>query len=140
MYDDTCSRNIHNTCSCFIVFSDICLLYLPCIRRKFRYKLLFQFVKPGFKNIYIKLILFILFTAAAAAVCILIYITAGLTGIDKIGEIAKDFYLIDVITNTFVGYFVIVTWYFAFPYSLINSYIKNIRPLIRKDKNNDTND
>ncbi len=103
-------------------------------------KLLFQFVKPGFKNIYIKLILFILFTAAAAAVCILIYITAGLTGIDKIGEIAKDFYLIDVITNTFVGYFVIVTWYFAFPYSLINSYIKNIRPLIRKDKNNDTND
>ena len=41
--------------------------------------------------------------------------------------------------NIIAGYFVIVTWYFAFPYSLINSYVKNIRPLIRKDENNDAN-
>lgn len=103
-------------------------------------KLLFKFVKPGFKDIYIKLILFILFTAVIAAVVILIYIATNLTGIDKVGEIANNLYLLDVIINTFVGYFVIVTWYFAFPYSLINSYVKNIRPLIRKDENNGAND
>ena len=62
--------------------------------------LLFKFIKPGFKPLYIKLLLFVMFIA---------------------------------------GYFVIVTWYFAFPYSLINSYVKNIRPLIRKDENNDAN-
>ena len=101
--------------------------------------LLFKFIKPGFKPLYIKLLLFVMFSIAVAVIYILLYIGAGLIGLDKIGHIAGDFYFMDIIMNIIAGYFVIVTWYFAFPYSLINSYVKNIRPLIRKDENNDAN-
>lgn len=101
--------------------------------------LLFKFIKPGFKPLYIKLLLFIMLTISVAIIYILLYVAAGLIGLDKIGHIADDFYFINIIMNTIAGYFVIVTWYFAFPYSLINSYVKNIRPLIRKDENNDAN-
>lgn len=101
--------------------------------------LLFKFIKPGFKPLYIKLLLFVMFSIAVAVIYILLYIAAGLIGLDKIGHIAGDFYFMDIIMNIIAGYFVIVTWYFAFPYSLINSYVKNIRPLIRKDENNDAN-
>lgn len=101
--------------------------------------LLFKFIKPGFKPLYLKLLLFILFSISVAVIYILLYIAAGLIGLDKIGHIAGDFYFMDIIMNTLAGYFVIVTWYFAFPYSLISSYFKNIRPLIRKDENNDGN-
>ena len=80
-----------------------------------------------------------MFSIAVAVIYILLYIGAGLIGLDKIGHIAGDFYFMDIIMNIIAGYFVIVTWYFAFPYSLINSYVKNIRPLIRKDENNDAN-
>ena len=88
--------------------------------------LLFKFIKPGFKPLYIKLLLFVMFSIAVAVIYILLYIAAGLIGLDKIGHIADDFYFMDIIMNTIAGYFVIVTWYFAFPYSLINSYVKNI--------------
>ena len=95
--------------------------------------LLFKFIKPAFKPLYIKLILFILFTLGAAIIYILLYTVAGLTGIDKIGYIAEDFYFLDVIMYSIAGYFVIITWYFAFPYSLINSFNRDIKPVLRKD-------
>lgn len=95
--------------------------------------LLFKFVKPAFKSLYIKLILFILTTVGVAAIYILIYTIAGLIGIDKIGYITDDFYFMDIIMNSLAGYFIIVTWYFAFPYSLINSYYRDIKPIFRKE-------
>ena len=98
--------------------------------------LLFRFVKPAFKPLYIKIILFVLFTVGAAAIYILFYTVAGLIGIDKIGYIAEDFYFLDIIMYSIAGYFVIVTWYFAFPYSLINSYNRDIKPVLRKDDTN----
>ena len=97
--------------------------------------LLFKFIKPAFKPLYIKLILFILITLAAAVIYILLYTVAGLTGIDKIGYISENFYFLDVIMYSIAGYFVIITWYFAFPYSLINSYKRDIKPALRKDDN-----
>lgn len=102
--------------------------------------LLFKFIKPAFKPTYLKLILFVIFSLAVAAVYILIYLAAGLTGIDKMVRITNEYYLLDFFMSTFAGYFTIVTWYFAFPYSLIDSYNKYIRPVIRKDNNNVTND
>ena len=97
--------------------------------------LLFKFIKPAFKPLYIKLILFILITLAAAVIYILLYTVAGLTGIDKIGYISENFYFLDVIMYSIAGYFVIITWYFSFPYSLINSYKRHIKPALRKDDN-----
>lgn len=94
---------------------------------------LFKFVKPAFKSLYIKLIIFILATVTAAVIYILIYTIAGLIGIDKIGYITDEIYCMDIIMNSIAGYFIIVTWYLAFPYSLINSYYRDIKPILRKE-------
>ena len=72
-------------------------------------------------------------TVGVAAIYILIYTIAGLIGIDKIGYITEDLYCMDIIMNSLAGYFIIVTWYFAFPYSLINSYYRDIKPIFRKE-------
>ena len=34
--------------------------------------------------------------------------------------------------NAIASYILIITWYFAYPYSLIPSYKENIRPLLKK--------
>lgn len=104
----------------------------------FNFNLLFKFIKPAAKHIYLKLLGFIMICIAAFLIYLVIYIIAGLTGITKIGLIGNDYYIFDIITGTFVSYFVIITWYFAFPYSLINSYIEYIRPVIGKEENNGT--
>ena len=94
----------------------------------------------GLGDVYKRqLILFILFTLAVAVIYILIYTVAGLIGIDKIGYIAEDYYLLDTIMYAFASYFLIVTWFLAFPYSLINIYNKSIRPVLRKENSNDEN-
>ncbi len=91
---------------------------------------LFKIIKQTYKPLYINFCLFLLSTLVAMAVYVTIYILAGLTGIDKIGYITNDFYFIDVIMNTIATYFIIITWYFAFPYSLIPSYKEFIRPVL----------
>ena len=101
--------------------------------------LIFKFVKPAFKQTYIKLITFILFSLAVAAVYILIYTAAGLTGLDKFGYIADEYYLMDTFMYAFATYFLIVTWFLAFPYSLINIYNKSVRPVLRKDSSDEQN-
>lgn len=101
--------------------------------------LIFKFVKPAFKQTYIKLILFLLFSLAVAVIYILIYTAAGLIGIDKLGYIADEYYVMDTIMYAFASYFLIVTWFLAFPYSLINIYNKSVRPVLRKDNSNDQN-
>lgn len=93
-------------------------------RGLYNIKLLFLFTKPSFKQTYKNLFLYILLTIIIAAVYILIY---AVTGLFKI-----NFYLFDVIMQTFANYFLIVTWYLAFPYSLINTYINIIKPIIGK--------
>lgn len=108
-------------------------------KKLYNIKLIFAFIKPTIKPLYLKLSLFILFNIVIAAIYILIYTLAGLIGLDKIGQIANETYIMDIIMNTLAGYFVIITWYFAYPYALINSYKEYIRPLIRKDENNGTN-
>ena len=97
-------------------------------------KRIFDFIKPTYKDLYIKTILFILFTIFAAVIYVLIYTVAGLTGIDKIWNIAGDWYALDLLMNSFAAYFCIVTWYFAFPYSLISSYKEKVRPILGKDE------
>lgn len=95
--------------------------------------LICKLIKPAAKNLYINLTLFIIISLLTAAAYILIYTVAGITGIDRVGIIIKDVYVLDLFMNTFAGYFVIITWYFAFPYSLISSYNKYVRPVLRKD-------
>ncbi len=95
--------------------------------------LIFKFAKATWKETYIKAIIFILFSFAVAIIYIVAYCVLHLVGIDTMGLVFKDVYCLDVVMNTFAAYFVIITWYLAFPYSLISSYNRNIRPILRED-------
>ena len=95
--------------------------------------LIFRFAKASWKETYIKAIIFILFSLAIAIAYIVAYCVLHLVGIDTMGLVFKDVYCLDVIMNTLAAYFVIITWYLAFPYSLISSYNRDIRPILRED-------
>ena len=97
-------------------------------------RLIFDFIKVSAKETYIKLGLFVLFTVAVIIVYLMIYVLSTLIGLDEIFHIAGDYYLFDMIMYSLIGYFLIVTWFFAFPYSLINAYIKKVRPVIGENK------
>ena len=108
----------------------------------FNIKLIFNVIPHTIKPLYKNFIMFLILTLLIVTVYILIYILAGLAHVDKIIKIniADDLYLFDLIMNTIASYIVIVTWYFAFPYSLIDSYKEFIKPILRKEENNVTND
>lgn len=107
----------------------------------FNIKLIFELIPHTIKPLYKNFIMFLLLTLLIVTVYILIYILAGLAHLDRIINInlADDIYLFDLIMNIIASYIVIVTWYFAFPYSLIDSYKEFIKPVLRKDENNGTN-
>lgn len=105
----------------------------------FNIKSIFELIPHTIKPLYKNFILFLLFNLLIAVIYILVYTIAGLFGIDSIINIKDDIYLIDIFMSIFAGYFVIVTWYFAFPYSLIDSYQEFIKPILRKEENNGTN-
>ena len=107
----------------------------------FNIKLIFKLIPHTIKPLYKNFIMFLLLTLLIVTVYILIYILAGLAHLDKIINInlADDIYLFDLIMNIIASYIVIITWYFAFPYSLIDSYREFIKPVLRKDENNGTN-
>ncbi len=96
-------------------------------------RLIINFIKVSAKETYIKLGLFVLFSLAVVAVYLIIYVLSAFTGIDKFCHIAGDYYLFDMIMYAVIGYFLIVTWFFAFPYSLIKTYIEKIRPVLNKE-------
>ena len=105
----------------------------------FNIAIVFKFIKPAFKDTIIKTCLFILITLLALIICILIYAAAAITGFDTIGFVGKDYYMLDFAVISCAIYFIILTWYLAFPYSLINTYKEKIRPLLRKDDTNGEN-
>lgn len=105
----------------------------------FNIKLIFNLIPYTIKPLYKNVIKFLLFTLLITAAYILIYVFAGLSGIDKIVNITNDIYLLDLIMSIIASYIAIITWYFAFPYSLIDSYKELIKPILRKEENNDTN-
>lgn len=105
----------------------------------FNIKIIFNLIPHTIKPLYKNFFIFLLFNLLITVIYIIVYTIAGLLGIDSIINITDDVYLIDIFMSTIAGYFVIVTWYFAFPYSLIDSYKEFIRPILRKEENNDTN-
>lgn len=106
----------------------------------FNIKLIFQLIPLTIKPLYKNVIIFLGFTLLIVTAYILIYVIAGLLGFDQIVNIKNDLYLFDFIMSVIASYIVIVTWYFAFPYSLIDSYKEFIKPILRKEENNVTND
>ncbi len=102
--------------------------------------LIFKFIKPAIKQTYIKFLLFMLISLALVAIIVLIYLIATLTNLNTIGMIAKDYYILDSIIDVISCYFLIITWYLAFPYSLINVYREKISPLLREEFDNVSND
>ena len=112
----------------------IFLAYAEDLNTKGLYNIaqIFSFFKVAYKPLYINVCLYILTTLAALIIYIMIYVVAGLIGIDEIGMITKDYYVMDIIMNAIASYILIITWYFAYPYSLIPSYKENIRPLLKK--------
>ena len=105
----------------------------------FNVTLIFKIIKSTFKNTFIQFSLFLLVTLLAVLICILIYAVAAITGIDSIWNIAQDYYILDFIVFILAAYFMIITWYFAYPYSLIETYKEKVRPICRKDVNNGEN-
>ncbi len=105
----------------------------------FNIKLIFNLIPHTIKPLCKNFIFFLLFNLLIAIIYILLYTVAGLFGIDSMINIKDDIYLIDIVMSTIAGYFVIVTWYFAFPYSLIDSYKEHAKAILRKDENNGTN-
>lgn len=93
--------------------------------------IIFKFIKSAYKPLYINICLFILLTIGAIAIYIVIFLITSLIGIDEILPIADNLYAMDIIMNTIASYLVIITWYFAFPYSLISSYKELIRPMLK---------
>lgn len=100
-------------------------------------KLLLTFIKVSAKETYKNLLVFLLFNGLFIAVYLMIYVAAGYFDFDKFGHIAGDYYTFDLLMYAGIGYFLIISWYFAFPYSLIKTYIEKIRPVIKKEQGND---
>lgn len=100
-------------------------------------KLIFYFIKLSAKETYIKFGLFLLLNLAVIAVYLIIYVLATWIGLDKVCCIAGDYCLFDMLMYALIGYFLIVSWFFAFPYSLVSIYIERIRPTINKEQVND---
>ena len=109
------------------------------VKGLFNIKLIFNIIPYSIKPLYKNTIKFLLFTLLIVAVYILLYVLAGLFGVDKIINITNDLYLFDLLMNIIASYIVIITWYFAFPYSLIDSYKELIKPILRKEEDNGAN-
>ena len=104
-----------------------------CFKDLWKLPLIFRFAKASWKETYIKVLIFISFSFAVAIAYIIAYCVFHLIGIDTMGLVFKDVYCLDIIMNTFAAYFVIITWYLAFPYSLISAYKQDIKPILRED-------
>lgn len=120
----------------------VCYIYLAYAedfntRGLFDVRLIFNFIKVSAKETYIKLGLFLLISLAVVLVYLILYVVSALAGFDKIGHIAGDYYVFDMLMYTIIGYFLIVTWFFAFPYSLAETYIEKVRPIVKKEQVND---
>lgn len=98
----------------------------------FNISLIFKFMN---KQFYKNFVLFLLLTLAILLVYVFIYMLAALCSIDKLIPIARDYYLLDVIMYAFLAYALIVTWELAFPYSLKDSYMTKIRPIVKGEVN-----
>lgn len=119
--------------SVFVNFFYIAFAEDFCFKDLWKLPLIFKFAKVAWKETYIKILIFTLLSLAVVTGYILLYCGFQLIGIDTMGAVFKDVYVIDILMNTFAAYFVIVTWSLAFPYSLISIYMQNIRPILKKD-------
>ena len=90
---------------------------------------LFKFIKAAYKPLYTNLCLFLMITLLAIVIFVLIYAVAYLIGINEIGQITNDLYFMDIIMDIIATYIGIITWSFAFPYSLISSYNEYVKPI-----------
>ena len=119
--------------SVFVNFFYIAFAEDFCFKDLWKLPLIFKFAKAAWKETYIKILIFTLLSLAVVTGYILLYCGFQLIGIDTMGAVFKDVYVIDILMNTFAAYFVIVTWSLAFPYSLISIYMQNIRPILKED-------
>ena len=104
-----------------------------CFKDLWKLPLIFKFAKAAWKETYIKIIIFSLFSLGIAICYVLLYCGFQLIGLDTMWAVFKDVYVVDILMNTFAAYFVVVTWSLAFPYSLLSVYNGSIRPVLRED-------
>lgn len=84
---------------------------------------IFKFLKVSYKPLYINTGLYLLITVGVIIVYAILYILTPLN------------FIFDIVAGSIASYIFIVTWYFAFPYSLIPSYFEKIRPITNGDLN-----
>ena len=103
----------------------IYLAYAENLNTKGLYNIMhiFKFLKYSYKPLYINTCLYTLITIAAIVIYAITFI------------FAPENSIFNIITSTIASYFFIITWYFAYPYSLIPSYYENIKPLLNGDIN-----
>lgn len=100
------------------------------VKGLFNITLIFKFMN---KTFYKNLGLFLLVNLGVLIVYLAVYVLAAFAGVDKFCHIAGDYYLFDMIMYALIGYFLVISWVFAFPYSLIDSYKEKSRPIVKGD-------
>lgn len=128
----------------FVLFVSVFVYYIYlAYAEDFQFKglmdirLIFKFIRVSAKETYIGLGKFILLSLAVVAGYLILFVAASLAGLDKVGHIAGDYYVFDMVMYVFISYFLIVTWFLAFPYSLAGTYIEKVRPIVKKEQVND---
>lgn len=90
------------------------------------FKIIPKVIKPFFANFG----MFLLASLILGFIYFISYVIIIFFGIDTIGYLGNGWSVIDCIIGSFIIYFIVVTWYLAFPYSLIESYLEKIKPII----------
>ena len=84
---------------------------------------IFKFLKASYKPLYINICLYALISVAIMIIFAILYL------------LTQENYVFDIIAGFISSYLFIITWYFAFPYSLIPSYFEKIRPITNGELN-----
>lgn len=84
---------------------------------------IFKFLNASYKPLYINTFVYLFISIALIIVYAIFYL------------FTQENSVFDIIVGTISSYLFIITWYFAFPYSLIPSYFEKIRPITNGDLN-----
>jgi hypothetical protein len=86
--------------------------------------------KPVFKQTFKNFFLCILITIGLIIGFLVISLILNTLGISNFMQFEKDFSILDWLVASSFAFLVITTWLFAYPYSLKETYIEKVKPLL----------
>jgi hypothetical protein len=96
----------------------------------FNIKIIGEIFKPVFKQTFKNFFLCVLITIGLILGFLLITMILNTLGISNFMQFGKDFSILDWLTASCFAFLVITTWLFAYPYSLKETYIEKVKPLL----------